>query len=440
MPAPSGPIRDLAAARSFLDGLVNHERATVHRARTPFDLDRFRRLTEALGHPERSCPALHVGGTKGKGSTCALAAAVFRAAGLRVGLYLSPHVTTELERIQVDGVEIAPEAFVAGLERLRPLLGADGGRRPTWFEALTALALDHFRERRVDVAVLEVGLGGRLDATNVVRPECAVITNVSLDHTAVLGSTVAAIAREKAGIVKDGVPVLTGAEGEALDVIAAAAARARAPLLRLGEEVRVAGVRPEPGRAEVRFDLVTPAGAREGLVVGLAGRHQATNAAVAVAAAEVVAERTGRALPDEAVRGGLRAVRLPGRLEELPGGVILDGAHNVAAMEALARALGDHHPGRRFVTLFGCAADKDAAGMLRALAPVVEELVLTAIPSPRSADPEALRARAGVPAVVAADPVAGLEEARRRAGGAPVLVTGSFYLVGLVRTSRPGAR
>jgi len=438
MPRPSGPIRDLAAARAFLDALVDHERRPVRRVRTPFDLARFRRLVEALEHPERSFPVLHVGGTKGKGSSSALAAALFRAAGLRVGLYLSPHVTTELERIQVDGVEIAPEAFTAGLERLRPLLGVDGGRRPTWFEALTALALDHFRDRRVDVAVLEVGLGGRLDATNVVRPECAVITNVSLDHTEVLGATVGAIAREKAGIVKEGVPVVTGAAGEALEVIAAAAARAGAPLFRLGEEVRVAGVRPEPGRAEVRLDLVTAEGAREGLVVGLAGRHQAANAALAVAAAEIVAGRMGRALPEAAVRGGLRAARLPGRLEALPG-LILDGAHNVAAMEALAEAIRDHHPGRRFVTLFGCAADKDAGGMLRALAPVVEELVVTAIPSPRSADPEALRRLAPGPATVAGDPLEGLAEARRRAGGAPVLVTGSFYLVGAVRASRPDA-
>ncbi|MFB3816314.1 MAG: folylpolyglutamate synthase/dihydrofolate synthase family protein [Candidatus Methylomirabilales bacterium] len=398
------------------------------------------RLLALLGDPHAGLPAVHVGGTNGKGSTAAILSAILRAAGLRTALYTSPHLASFTERIQVDGERI-PEAEVARLTaELRARCAEHFGRpadppHPTFFELTTAMAFLHFRQREAEVAVVEVGLGGRLDATNVLRPRAAVITNVSLEHEEYLGKTVAHIAREKAGIIKPETPVVSGAAGEALAVIRAVAAERRAPLVVLPE--RYAWTIRESTLAGQRFDLRGPVRAYGDLHLALLGRHQVENAVAAVAAAEILSD-TGLPVTEAAVREGLRTAAWPGRLQivnERPR-LLLDGAHNPAGMETLVGFLRQHWAVLgRLVVVFGVLQDKNAPAMLDALLPLAAEVILTRPPSDRAAEPAALlgaldgrcpaRVVPGVmEAVAAARAVAGPQDT--------VLITGSLYTVGAV--------
>ncbi|GAO05073.1 folylpolyglutamate synthase/dihydrofolate synthase family protein [Anaeromyxobacter sp. PSR-1] len=380
-----------------------------------FGLERMERALDALGHPERGYRVLHVGGTNGKGSTCAMAAAALREAGLRTGLYTSPHLVRFNERIQVDGVEISDAALAATLEAVRracPWHEAGGeGDRLTYFEVATLAGLLHLAAERVDAAVIEVGLGGRFDATNAIRPAVTAIARIGLDHTQLLGDTVERVAFEKAGIFKPGVPAVVHAAqpAGALEVLRAEAARRGAPFVVAGE-------------------------AWDG-PVALRGPHQRANAALAAAALRALAG-AGVAVPEDAIARGIAGARWPGRLEEL-GGVLLDGAHNPQGAAALAAALPALHPGRPVELVFGVLADKDHAGMLAALAPAVRRLHLVTPPSPRARPAAELRALAEAHGV-AADVHGGLAEAiacaRAAAGeGGVVGVAGSLYLVGEAR-------
>lgn len=387
-------------------------------------LERVRAACARLGHPERSAPVLHVAGTNGKGSTAAMAAAVLRADGRRVGLYTSPHLVSFRERIVVDGAPIAADAVVEGVARLRRDLGDDAGL--TCFEMITLLAFVELAAQRVDAMVLEVGLGGRLDATNVVEPEVTIVTNVGLDHERFLGSDIASIAREKAGIVKPGIPVVSGAGGEAAAVVAATAARLGSPLHVLDEEFALG--RDADGMLRYR----SPVGTRGPLVLGLDGRHQWANAALAIRALEVTSTFRPSAA---AVVAGLADVRWPGRLQlvrDAPA-VVLDGAHNPAGVAVLLEGLRDLMAGRRVRVLFGVMADKVWQGMLTTLAEAAYEIVLTRPRQPRSADPAVLAsAVADHPRVrIAPDPVAAYDDlVGRSAPEDVVVVTGSLFLVG----------
>ena len=415
-------------------------------------LDHVRRLLGELGHPERGLPVVLVAGTNGKGSTAALLAAAGRAAGYRAGLYTSPHLETVEERVRVDGERVGGEELgalvlevVAAGERVLPA-------PPTYFEALTAAALLCFRRRAVELAVLEVGLGGRLDATNAADPAVSVITPVALEHQEQLGDTLAAIAGEKAGVMRRGRPTVAwGGEPEVAAALRAAAAAAGAELLLLGEGDAAASALPLPGAPweGQRIVLATAAGAVE-LTVPLLGRHQAVNAALAWACAERMARHGWPRLDAAAFRRGAAAWRWPARLEPvtLPAGapcrrVLLDAAHNPDGAAALARFLAD--PPAPFpappVLLVGVLADKDAAAMLASLAPRAGRLVLTLPPHQRGRDPRELLALlpAGTAADVEPDPTAALDHAlaltRARATGADTLVVcGSLYLVGAART------
>jgi dihydrofolate synthase/folylpolyglutamate synthase len=393
-------------------------------------LERIRSMVSALGHPERSYPVLLIGGTNGKGSTAAMAERILREAGQRTGLYTSPHLLRFTERIRIGGEEVADEVAARHLERALSL-----SQEATYFEVATAAAFDAFAAARVDVAVVEVGLGGRHDATNVVDATVAVVTQVALDHTDVLGTTVREIAADKAGIFRPDVPAVFGARDvEAAGVLREAAGRCEALPFEIGHdfdltmgtfEGATGGEYRGPG-GEGRFPLA------------LAGRHQLDNAALALCATALLPERF-RPTP-EARRRGLLESRWPGRLEWI-GDVLFDGAHNPNGARALAAALVEIGNGRPVTLVLGVLLEKDAEGLIEALQPVVADAILTRPSSPRARSPELLRAMWPAAEVVE-EPARALDRARDRARSRAgfVVVAGSLFLVGELRGRLLGER
>jgi len=400
-------------------------------------LDRMHAALEELGHPELRLRTVQVAGTNGKGSTCAFLDSILRAAGHRVGLYTSPHLVKVNERIQIGGVPLDDDtlgACVVEVLRRSPAAAA-----ATYFELGTLVALHHFAGERVEVAILEVGLGGRLDATTASRPRLTAITRVGMDHTELLGETVDAIAREKAGILRRGVPAVVQAQPpEALAAIQTVAGWVQAPLVLEGRDFSLDAL----GR------YLGPDLALDGLALGLHGEHQHHNAAVAVTCARLLSAQ-GLEVGPEAIRTGLRRTRWPGRLEQVPGHppLLLDGAHNEDGVAALRAALdAPPYAGRPVHLLFGVVSDKRVEPMLRMLLPRCASATLAPVPTPRSLDPEAYLALARelCPVVeVVPSPEVGLARVRARAGpDGWCLVAGSLYLVGAVKAllepARPG--
>ncbi|HVG62720.1 MAG TPA: folylpolyglutamate synthase/dihydrofolate synthase family protein [Hyalangium sp.] len=398
-------------------------------------LERMFVALEALGHPQRRYCSLHVAGTNGKGSTCAFAATALRAAGHRVGLFTSPHLERVTERFQIDGSEISRELL--GRRILEVLArypqAADTPAPLTYFEFGTAVAFWHFAQEGVAVAVLETGLGGRLDATNTVAPLVTAITPISFDHMEYLGYTLGAIASEKAGILKRGVPVVVSRqEPEALANIARVADEVGAPMLLEGRdftlEQAAGGALVYRG---VKWSL-------DGLTLSLRGAHQRQNASMALAALEQL-EARGLTVPTQAAKAGLASARWPGRLEEVSRQpiVLLDGAHNTGGVAVLLASLDELYPGRRIHAVFGVVADKDRAPMMRALFPRCASVHLTPLETPRSLAPERyleearalcadVRAHANLDDALASAQALAME-------GDVVLCTGSLYLVGAAR-------
>ena len=407
-----------------------------------FGLETMRLLVDALGHPERAYPVLLVAGTNGKGSVAAYVDAVLRAGGLRVGRYTSPHLVRVNERIAVGGRDIGDRALRDAVERVRAAAEAlrEGGAQaePTFFEVLTAAALVHFRRARVQAAVLEVGMGGRLDATNVTEPLCSAIVTVDHDHEAYLGDTLAAIAREKAGVLRHGrVTVLGPLSPEARQAVEQDAAEIGARLRDASRDTEVRADTRQPSR----MDLVTPRRTYRGLRP-LPGVHQRANLAVAVRLLEEARE-AGLAVDLRAVPRGVARTRWPGRLQPLAGrpSLLVDGAHNPAGARALAAEL-RRRPA--FVLVFGAMADKDVGAMGRALFPLARHVVLTQVREARAASPDEIARRVG-PAAESAhrEPrvARALARARRLAGPRGlVVVAGSLYLVGDVLRSASARR
>jgi dihydrofolate synthase/folylpolyglutamate synthase len=357
-----------------------------------YDLERVRRLLGPLGEPQRTFQAIHIAGTKGKGSTAAMVESVLRAAGYRTGLYTSPHLHTFRERIQTCG-ELIPEADVTRLvEEMKPLVAQVADI--TTFEIMTALAFAWFAEQGVEWAVVEVGLGGRLDATNVLRPAVAVITSISYDHTAILGETLAQIAAEKAGIVKPGVPVVSAPQAaEAQSVIEETCSQCGAPLTVVGRDWRW-----ELTAADLEgqtFTLVKGQRVLEDLWIPLLGEHQVVNAATAVAALSLLG-RIGIDLAEAVIRDGLRAVHWPGRLEILGRAplVVVDSAHNGDSAQKLIVALRSYFGRRRLVVVLGASADHATPELMAALLSKVDRAIATRSRHPRAADPAWLQAQA----------------------------------------------
>jgi dihydrofolate synthase / folylpolyglutamate synthase len=412
-------------------------------------LDVIRAIAEALGHPERSFPSVHITGSKGKGSTAALTEAVLRAHGLRTGLFTSPHLASYRDRIQVDREPIPRAEVVEGVGRLDDLarrLQENGtiDRAPTFFEVTTALGLDWFARSRVDVGVIEVGMGGRLDSTNIVDGRVGIFTTVELEHTELLGPTVEAIALEKSGILKPG---MTGVVGElppgSLAVVEAAAGRVGVPLWHLGREVAVEHrTLSEEGQA---FDVRLPAARIEGVEIPMFGSFQATNAALAVAAAARLLPAIDRTFSAEATRRGLAAVQWPGRLARVARSpdLFYDVAHTPDSARLVAMSLAEIAPltdPAENAIVFGSLRGKQVERILDALSPLAHTLVIVPVRSDRAAPVTDLRAAAAGRfrrVIVAPSPEAGVRIARVSTGpDGFTLVVGSDYLIGeLLRPS-----
>ena len=397
-------------------------------------LERTEALLHELGDPQELFQGVLVAGTNGKGSVCAMVASILQAAGYRVGLMPKPHLISYTERIQVDQRPIAEDDFAALLTELQPTINKVAAELgpPTEFEILTSAALYYFARAGIDLLVCEVGLGGRLDSTNVLDLGVSFITNIALDHTQYLGSTLEAIAAEKAGILKPDSIAITGAQPPALAVIEAAARTKQIPLLRLGQEIELTAIDKE--WAGVQATVTTPTGIYRDLRIPLLGLHQADNAALAVAAIDSLRSR-GWEISDGALRDGLARPRWPGRLEVVDRNpiVLVDGAHNPAGLERSLATVQKLARERQLVIVFGAMKDKDLPAMLAQLRAMDAPVIFTAIDWHRAAAPRDLAKQFGVAAETAESSSEALDLARQRASSTGiVLVCGSLYLVGEV--------
>lgn len=434
-----------AEAIRFWFGRVNYEQKSPQFG--DFKLERMRQLLELLGNPHRRLRIVHVAGSKGKGSTSALLASILHEAGYRVGLFTSPHLVSVEERIQVERQPIGPAELAALMDDIRAAAPPALEREVTFFEIGTALGFLHFVRRRVDLAILEVGLGGRFDSTNVCEPMLSIITSISFDHTQILGDTLGKIAFEKAGVIKPGRPTISGVRNpEARGVIERVCRERGSALTQIDADFRY---EHEPALIEAarerwpRVRVTTPRRTWPTMDLGLIGAHQACNAAVALAAVEEVIAQ-GMPIGDHAVAEGLARVNWPARLEIMGRRplVLLDCAHNVASALALAEALEQSFPlsaDARRILVFAGNQDKDLAGMLGVLAPRFERIILTSFRnSQRCATPEQLAAwvpaeRRGV-SVTCANSAEAWRLARAEAKpGDLICVTGSVFLAGELR-------
>ena len=398
-------------------------------------LSRIERLTELLGHPERRYRTVHVTGTNGKGSVSAMTAAILTESGFRTGLYTSPHLTSYTERFVIDGEQASEADFAAAISAAKEAaeaMLAEGLEQPTEFEVLTAAAFYYFAEKHVDYAVIEVGLGGLLDSTNVIMPEVAVITNVAMEHADRCGGTLEGVAHHKAGIIKRGVPVVTAAEGMPLDVLRQKAEEEGSEIFAYGEDFRAAA-----GAEGIDFSSKDSGAAHYALALG--GAYQRQNAALAIRTAMLLAEKH-RAVTHETIARALKSVAWPGRFERfaLEGvRIVVDGAHNPAGAAALKESLDATFAGEKRVLLLGILEDKDYRAMLRTLVRADDRVVITPPASSRAGDPENLARVAReitqeVEVVPAAD--AALSRALDRAAGRRILcAAGSLYLIGNLR-------
>jgi dihydrofolate synthase / folylpolyglutamate synthase len=433
------PVISYSKSLKFLSTLSDYERLRIVRYNNDnFNLDRMRALLKKLGNPQDHFRTVHVAGTKGKGSTCAMISAMLVANGYKVGLYTSPHLVDVRERIVIDG-DMIPQANFARLVRLIEPMVNRLKPTPTYFDVLTAIAFKYFADNKVDIAVVEAGLGGRLDSTNVIKPEVTAITSISHDHMAQLGPTLGHIATEKAGIFKHGIPALSVVQDPMAEAaLKKIAEKVGAPLDITGQTIEFS-YRFESSRMlgpHNRVCLTTPNSKFEHLAVPLIGEHQAINCGLALAVVDRLKSR-GIAINDSRAMEGLSKVTIPGRMEmvsQTPR-VIVDGAHNAASLDAAMKAIGQHIPYDSMVVIFGCCGDKDVPGMLERITSGADKVIFTRIDSVRSADPHELAVQYvelyGKMAQVAEN----LEEALSIANRAVtkedlICITGSFYLVG----------
>jgi dihydrofolate synthase/folylpolyglutamate synthase len=431
-------------------------------AQTPshkFDLAHMRVLLQVLDHPERRFPSVLIAGTNGKGSTAATLASILRASGLKTGLYTSPHLVRINERIRVNGQEIGDDDFAslhAHVDRIAESLveRSELPWHPSFFEMMTAIAFEHFAREKVDLAVLEVGMGGRLDATNVVEPRVSVITDISLDHQKFLGDTVGEIAKEKVGIIRPGGAVVTLPQHpEANDVIGNTILdlRARAvnavpyvpPVSPGSTEYLVSSTKQGNARDVYRYPLQV-LGEQILVETPLVGRHQLRNVALAIAAAVELSEQGFSGITAKSIERGIRETRWPGRFQVIAARpawpeVVIDVAHNPAGAWALRSALSERYQDRPLIFVFGAMRDKAISEMMEILFPLAEQVIATRPDNPRAASPEEIQqaaARTSVEIEMVGDVPQAVERARALAKpGAVMVITGSIYLVGEVMRS-----
>jgi dihydrofolate synthase / folylpolyglutamate synthase len=428
---------------------LGRELASPQQARAAkFDLHNIRVICERMGHPERQFASVHIAGTNGKGSTAAMLASIIQAAGLRGGLYTSPHLVCINERIRLHGAEISDAQFADSFTRILAVIEellASGtlAAHPTYFECITAMAFDFFARAQVEIAVIEVGLGGRLDSTNVIVPEIAVITQIDFDHENFLGHSIEEIAAEKAGIIKPGACVVSAAENTAArEVIRRRAAEQGARLVEIDEAFQVSQLSAEDGRYQFRVrpsdELVVGCSQEAGIALPLAGRFQVRNAVTAITAARLLAERQF-GISNEAIVRGIESVYWPGRLERLQEkpAVYLDGTHNPAGARELLAFWREHLGARRIHLIYGAMRDKAIDEVAGLLFPHATTVILTQSPQPRSLSAHALAemtAHLAEAVEVIREPGAALDRALEIAERNDVVfATGSLYLVGDLR-------
>ncbi|MFM7259712.1 MAG: bifunctional folylpolyglutamate synthase/dihydrofolate synthase [bacterium] len=439
-PKGSSDINGYSAAVRYLLERTDFERMrSVKYNETTFKLDRMHQLLAKLGNPHQQIRTVHVAGTNGKGSTVSMIASMLQACGYTVGLYTSPHLVDLRERIQINGQMIDKAIFAETMKQVAKA-AEKAAIEPTFFEAVTAACFKHFAEQAVDIAVVEVGLGGRLDSTNVIRPEACVITSIDFDHTKLLGNTLEEIAREKAGIFKKDVPAfIFESEPSVEKAIADVAEKAGAPLKIVNKDIDYSArfcVTEDLG-PHTRVCLYTKNSRLEHLPVPLQGEHQAANCGLALAVVDHL-KTVGFDCPEDKITAGLAATRVPGRMQlvwDRPR-VLVDGAHNPAAVGALMRCAGAHVPYDSMICVFGCCSDKDVPGLIDKVNLGADKVIFTrAAGNPRSADPEDLQKlfneRSGKMSQMAKTLPEALEMATRAVSREDlVCVTGSFYLVG----------
>lgn len=430
-------------ARAYLFARVDLERARLTREHLDkFKLDRMRAIAQKLGDPQDAVRVVHVAGTKGKGSTCAMIASALEGCGYTVGLYTSPHLVDVRERVQINAELVSREDFRDAMDKVAQAAAAVEGKHgeATFFELITALAFVYFADKAVDIAVVEVGLGGRLDATNIVRPDVAIVTEISRDHTQILGETLPEIAREKAGIFKPSGAAITMPQAPGvLEAMREVAEKAGARLEVLGKDIDFSY------RFESSADLgphhrvcvTSPRSNFEHFASPLAGEHQAYNCGLALAAMDKLRER-GLETPEGDVAHGLSCTVIPGRMElawKHPR-ILLDGAHNAASLGALVKTVGAHVPYDSMVMIFGCASDKDIPAMLEKIDMGADKVIFTRSSlNPRASEPRDLQRRfhemSGKMSQVESELKGAINLAAKAVTkGDLIVVTGSFYLVG----------
>jgi dihydrofolate synthase / folylpolyglutamate synthase len=434
---------DYASAVRYLLSLGRELAAPTQAAAAKFDLENTTILLERLGRPDRAYPTIHIAGTNGKGSTAAFVESILRQSGFRTGLNTSPHLERINERFRVNGEEISDDQFAEAFTRIHSVIEellADGKLRahPTYFECVTALAFEVFARQRVEFAIIEVGLGGRLDATNVITPVVSVITRIDFDHENFLGHSLREIAGEKAGIIKHGVPVVSAPQfPEAREVLQSRAKELRCLLIETPEAFRIDHEAMEGGSVRAQVTELT-SDAQFSIASPLPGRFQLQNALNAVAVARLLAAKNFR-VTKENIECGIAETRWPGRLEKLHSNpdIYLDGAHNPGAARELARFLEENVAGRRIILIYGAMRDKAVDEVTGLLFPLAAEVIFTQPNNPRAVSASQLAQIAGHHAThfsVVPDAEAALQQALEMARpGDAIFITGSLYLVGQVR-------
>jgi len=448
-------------ALAFLYKAIDYEKLISYQYNaSTFSLDRMAKMLEYAGNPHKAFPSIHITGTKGKGSTSIMMSTILERAGLSTGLFTSPHLIDLKERIQINRQNISEEEFTSNLNELRPyiqhLRDTEPSASPTFFEILTAVAMLYFKKKHVDIAVLEVGLGGRLDSTNVVIPQVSVITNVGLDHTAILGNTLSSIAYEKAGIIKQGVPIVSAVESpEALSVIEKTCGEKNARLYLLGRDIWISECGMQNADASPTPQIQNPKSKRgslckirtwrhtyDNIFLPLVGAHQAKNCAMALGALEVMREQGNISIDDETIRDALAHVYCPARVEVVGENplIILDYAHTVDSMKFLRESLLGNFTFHKLILVLGFSQDKDLDNILREIITTGDSIIVTRSKNPRAADPEDLYKRIemlfGKHAEIFDNTQDAVIAARQKASkGDLICITGSAYIAGEAKQS-----
>ena len=444
----SKPFNSYKQAKEFLLQTIDYEKLTQYKYdSSTFDLKRMEEMMAFVGNPHKKRRCVHITGTKGKGSTSIIIASILKELGLKTGLFTSPHLIYLEERMKVNDRMISQNMFVELINRLKPyvdrIMLKNPTLMPTFFEIVTAIAFLYFERKKVDISVLEVGMGGRLDSTNIILPEISVITPVSYDHTDRLGHTLDRIAYEKAGIIKEGVPVISSAqEPEPLSVISKTCKEKNARLYLVGKDILINNIKvtKRNGFYGTEYEIRTWRNIYKNIFLPLVGRHQVENCATAIGALDVLAENGIIETNNENIINALAKVKCPARIEVISESplIVLDTAHTVSSMKILRESIKENFSFKKLIVVIGLSADKDIEGILKEIAFVADDLILTRTGNPREAEPEKMAVTAKrfyrKNPMVIEDIDEALKEAKRIAEKDDLIcITGSFFLAGKLK-------